>query len=279
MVSKDIVLADAHHALAEDVGSGDVSALLIPDQAVAVAEIISREAMLVCGQPWVQAVFHEVNPKIRLDWLVEEGAWLPKASVLCRIEGLARDIVTAERAALNFLQTLSATATQTHHYVQALKGTKTTLLDTRKTLPGLRYAQKYAVALAGGCNHRMGLYDAFLIKENHIKACGSIALAIQNARHLNPQLPLEIEVENLQELSLALNARPDRIMLDNFTLEDMRAAVSLNQGYQIPLEVSGGVSLASIREIAETGVDFISVGAITKSVTAIDLSLLVRSMA
>lgn len=279
MVSKDIVLADAHRALAEDVGSGDVSALLIPAQAVAVAEIISREAMLVCGQPWVQAVFHEVNPKIRLDWLVEEGAWLPKASVLCRIEGLARDIVTAERAALNFLQTLSATATQTHHYVQALKGTKTTLLDTRKTLPGLRYAQKYAVALAGGCNHRMGLYDAFLIKENHIKACGSIALAIQNARHLNPQLPLEIEVENLQELSLALNARPDRIMLDNFTLEDMRAAVSLNQGYQIPLEVSGGVSLASIREIAETGVDFISVGAITKSVTAIDLSLLVRSMA
>lgn len=279
MVSKDIVLADAHRALAEDVGSGDVSALLIPAQAVAVAEIISREAMLVCGQPWVQAVFHEVNPKIRLDWLVEEGAWLPKASVLCRIEGLARDIVTAERAALNFLQTLSATATQTHHYVRALKGTKTTLLDTRKTLPGLRYAQKYAVALAGGCNHRMGLYDAFLIKENHIKACGSIALAIQNARHLNPQLPLEIEVENLQELSLALNARPDRIMLDNFTLEDMRAAVSLNQGYQIPLEVSGGVSLASIREIAETGVDFISVGAITKSVTAIDLSLLVRSMA
>lgn len=269
------ILVDVRHALREDVGSGDVSAALLPARLEVEAEIISREPMLVCGRPWVEAVFAEIDSKISLHWWAEEGAWLPQPQTLCRINGPARAILTAERSALNFLQTLSATATQTYRYLQAIKNTKTRLLDTRKTLPGLRLAQKYAVACAGGTNHRMGLYDAFLIKENHIKACGSIAKAIHQARRLEPHLFLEIEVENLTELREAFEAKPDRILLDNFSLTMLVDAVAMNQGYHCELEASGGINLSNIAEIAQTGVDYISIGAITKSIQAIDLSLLI----
>ncbi|MGQ3891302.1 carboxylating nicotinate-nucleotide diphosphorylase [Legionella sp. CNM-4043-24] len=271
-----IVMEDVKRDLAADVGSGDVSAALLPMDLVVDADIISREPMLVCGRPWVDEVFRQINPAIRLEWLVEEGAWLPEPTTLCRIHGLARDILTAERSALNFLQTLSATATQTWHCVQLLKATKTRLLDTRKTLPGLRMAQKYAVACAGGVNHRMGLYDAFLIKENHIAACGSIRDAVKRARDANHTVFLEVEVETLDELREALAAKPDRILLDNFTLDMMKEAVAMNQPQVCCLEASGGIDLSTIKAVAETGVDYISVGAITKSIQAIDLSLLLR---
>jgi len=270
------IIIDAMRALAEDIGTGDVTAALLPADLHVKANIISREPMLVCGQPWVNCVFSEIDPTIEIDWLVEEGAWLNEPAVLCSIRGLASNILTAERTALNFMQTLSGTATQTYHYLKRLEGFSTRLLDTRKTLPGLRLAQKYAVSCAGGMNHRLGLYDAFLIKENHIKACGSIQKAIAMARAVPGNLLVEIEVETLDELHEALKTRPDRILLDNFTLEMMVDAVAMNQLWQCELEVSGGVSLETIAAIAETGVDYISVGAITKSVRAIDLSLLVE---
>ncbi|KTD31473.1 MULTISPECIES: carboxylating nicotinate-nucleotide diphosphorylase [Legionella] len=272
------ILTDVRRALQEDVGAGDVSAALLPVSLMVDAEIISREPMLVCGCPWVEAVFAEINSAIQLDWRVKEGEWLANPATLCRIKGPAASILTAERSALNFLQTLSATATQTYHYVQALKGTHTRLLDTRKTLPGLRLAQKYAVACAGGINHRMGLYDAFLIKENHIKACGSISKAIELAKSLKNNLLIEVEVETLEELHEALNAKPDRILLDNFSKEMIEAAVKINQPYGCKLEASGGINLSTIAAIAQTGVDYISTGAITKSIQAIDLSLLVRNI-
>jgi nicotinate-nucleotide pyrophosphorylase (carboxylating) len=272
------VLADVARALAEDVGTGDVSAALLPANLHAEAEIISREPMLVCGRPWVEAVFAEVNPEVRLNWLVNEGDWLAQPAVLCQISGAARAILTAERCALNFLQTLSGTATQTHRYLEALKGSKTRLLDTRKTLPGLRFAQKYAVACAGGVNHRLGLYDAYLIKENHIKACGSIKNAIEQARLHHNNLLVEIEVETLDELREALMAKPDRILLDNFSRTMLEEAVQINQSQGCELEASGGIDLTNLASIAQTGVDYISVGAITKSIQAIDLSLLIRDV-
>jgi len=274
----EIVIADVQRALSEDVGSGDVSAQLLAADLIAGAEIIAREPLLLCGIAWVDEVFKQINPSVKTHWLFNEGDWIDKPSTLCRITGVAKDILTAERSALNFLQTLSATATQTYHYVRQLQGTGTKLLDTRKTLPGLRYAQKYAVVCAGGVNHRMGLYDAFLIKENHIKACGSIAQAIKKARLTYPKLFVEVEVETLQELHEALMENPDRILLDNFTIEMLKQAVSINETYHCSLEASGGVDLKTIRSIAETGVDFISVGAITKSIQAIDLSLLIRNI-
>ncbi|MGQ3888702.1 carboxylating nicotinate-nucleotide diphosphorylase [Legionella sp. CNM-1927-20] len=277
MINLSQVLNDVRRALEEDIGSGDVSAALLAADLYAQAEIISREPMVLCGGPWVEAAFREINPSIELTWLVNEGDWLPKATTLCLVKGLARDILTAERCALNFLQTLSATATQTHHYVKELQGTKARLLDTRKTLPGLRYAQKYAVVCGGGVNHRMGLYDAFLIKENHIKACGSITNAIKRARETNTNLLVEIEVETMNELREALQAKPDRILLDNFTQPMLIEAVSLNVPHQCDLEASGGINLANIKAIAQTGVDYISIGNITKSIQAIDLSLLIRS--
>lgn len=273
---KTDIIIDVMRALAEDIGTGDVTAALLPADLHVKARIISREPMLVCGQPWVNYVFSEIDPTIEIDWLVEEGTWLNEPAVLCSIRGLASNILTAERTALNFMQTLSGTATQTYHYLKRLEGFSTRLLDTRKTLPGLRLAQKYAVSCAGGMNHRLGLYDAFLIKENHIKACGSIQKAIAMARAVPGNLLVEIEVETLDELHEALKTRPDRILLDNFTLEMMVDAVAMNQLWQCELEVSGGVSLETIAAIAETGVDYISVGAVTKSVRAIDLSLLVE---
>lgn len=273
--NKTQILADVQRALTEDIGSGDVTAALLPSNKRVDAVIISREAMLVCGQSWVDCIFSEVDPDIRVNWLVDEGAWLDKPTTLCQIHGLARSILTAERTVLNFLQTLSGTATQTHHYVQLLQGYKTKLLDTRKTLPGLRLAQKYAVACAGGKNHRLGLYDAFLIKENHIRACGSIRAAIESARLGASNLLVEIEVETLDELREALEAKPDRIMLDNFNHQMLEDAVAINhQGCE--LEASGGIDLSTIARVAQTGVDYVSVGAITKSVQAIDLSLLIE---
>ena len=272
------VLEDVRRALQEDVGTGDVSAALLSPHTQAGADLISREPMLVCGIPWVQAVFNQVNADIQLEWQVKDGDWLDAPGTLCVIRGLAKDILTAERSALNFLQTLSGTATQTRAYLLQLKGTNTRLLDTRKTLPGLRLAQKYAVSCAGGNNHRLGLYDAFLIKENHIKACGSITEAIRRARAVNRGLLVEVEVETLDELREALAAGPDRIMLDNFSLNTMAEAVALNRPRRCELEASGGIDLATVKRIAQTGVDYISVGAITKSVRAIDLSLLVRTI-
>lgn len=272
------IIIDVMRALAEDIGTGDVTAALLPADLNVNAEIISREPMLVCGQPWVNCVFSEIDSKIEIEWLVEEGVWLDEPQALCSIRGLASSILTAERTALNFMQTLSGTATQTRQYLQRLEGFSTRLLDTRKTLPGLRLAQKYAVACAGGMNHRLGLYDAFLIKENHIRACGSIQKAIAMARGVPGNLLVEVEVETLDELQEALKSRPDRILLDNFTLEMLVEAVAMNQLWQCELEASGGVSLETVVAIAETGVDYISVGAVTKSVRAIDLSLLVKSV-
>lgn len=272
------VVSDVSRALLEDVGPGDVSAALLPDALQAQAEIISREPMVVCGQAWVNEVFRQIDPAIVINWLVAEGEILPTPATLCSIQGNAKSILTAERTALNFFQTLSGTATITQKYVHKIQGTKTRLLDTRKTIPGLRKAQKYAVVCGGGVNHRMGLYDAFLIKENHIKACGSVANAISLARSAQKNMLVEIEVENLQELSEALAAQPDRILLDNFSLDMLHKAVAMNQPKHCELEVSGGVNLDNIAELAASGVDFISVGAITKSVQAIDLSLLIRKI-
>ncbi len=271
--SKSAILTQVQQALAEDLGTGDVTAQLLPETLVINAIIISREAMVICGIPWVNAIFKAMDNNVKLNWLVQEGSYLGNPATLCEIKGKARAILSAERTALNFLQTLSATATQTRAYQQALQPYKTILLDTRKTLPGLRLAQKYAVTCGGGHNHRLGLYDAFLIKENHIKACGSITKAIQLARIAHPSLFLEIEVETLDELNEALNAKPDRIMLDNFELPMIKQGVLMAKPFGIPLEVSGGVSLTTIRSIAETGVDAISVGSITKSIQAMDLSL------
>lgn len=270
------VAFDVKHALQEDVGNGDVTADLLPQRLIVEAEILSREPMLVCGQPWVNEVFKQVDNTVEIEWQVSEGDWLNAPATLCIIHGTASSILTAERTALNFLQTLSATATQTYHYVQKLKGTRTKLLDTRKTIPGLRLAQKYAVHCAGGLNHRMGLYDAFLIKENHIKACGSVAHAIGLARKTNKHLLVEIEVETLGELQEALDAHPDRILLDNFTQDMLEQAVKMNQPKYCELEASGGININNITAVAQTGVDFISVGTITKSIKAIDLSLLIR---
>lgn len=272
------VLSDVQHALQEDVGNEDVTVALLPPHLVVEAEIISREPMLVCGQPWVNEVFHQIDNKIEIEWLVTEGEWLSEAATLCVLHGTAGSILTAERTALNFLQTLSATATQTHFYVEKLKESHTRLLDTRKTIPGLRRAQKYAVRCGGGVNHRMGLFDAFLIKENHIKACGSVAGAIALARKTHKHLLVEIEVENLVQLREAFDAHPDRILLDNFSQEMLEQAVKMNQPKYCELEASGGINIDNIGEIARSGVDFISVGAITKSINAIDLSLLVREV-
>ena len=272
---KDEIAQQVALALNEDVGSGDVTAALLSPTQIMKAVILSREPMLVCGKPWVEEAFHQIDASIVVHWFIEEGAWLDKPTTLCSIQGVARNILTAERTALNFMQTLSGTATQTHHYLQRIKGYQTQLLDTRKTLPGLRLAQKYAVSIAGGMNHRLGLYDAYLIKENHIKASGSIHKAIGLARLAKPNILVEVEVETLDELREALDAKPDRILLDNFTIGMLCDAVAMSQK-QCKLEASGGVDLSTIESIAQTGVDFISVGAITKSVQAIDLSLLIQ---
>ena len=266
------IAIDVERALAEDLGQGDATAGLLPIDAQAHAELTCRDAAVIAGAAWFDAWFRWFDPAVRIDWQARDGDRVAPGSVICRLSGHARSLVTAERSALNFLQLLSATATTTADYVAAVAGTAVRVLDTRKTIPGLRLAQKYAVRCGGGHNQRMGLYDAILIKENHIIAAGSIAAAVQAARRLHPDLLLEVEVENLDELEQALQAGVDRIMLDNFELAQMREAVQHTAG-RVPLEVSGNVDLRTIGEYARTGVDFISVGALTKHVRAIDLSL------
>jgi nicotinate-nucleotide pyrophosphorylase (carboxylating) len=263
--------ADVARALAEDIGSGDVTASLLPDQAQQ-GYVIAKQAAIIAGRPWFDTCFHALDPTVRMHWRVDEGASVAAQTVICSFEGRSRALVSAERCALNFLQTLSATATRTAEFVAAVAGTGARILDTRKTLPGLRLAQKYAVRAGGGNNHRIGLFDAVMLKENHILAAGSIAAAAAQARTRYPQLPLIIEVENLEELAQALDTDCTRILIDDFSLADMREAVRRAAG-KIPLEVSGGVELGRVREIAETGVDFISIGALTKHIHAVDLSM------
>jgi nicotinate-nucleotide pyrophosphorylase (carboxylating) len=262
-------------ALHEDVADGDVTANLVPLRQRVRGRVITREPMILCGVAWVEETFRQLDPQIRLLWQVEEGAHADADQTLFTLEGLARPILTGERTALNFLQLLSGTATEARRYADAVAGTGCTILDTRKTIPGLRTAQKYAVRCGGAMNHRMGLYDMVLIKENHIAAAGSLTKAIASARRAAPRLQVETEVETLQQLEEALTAHPDIVMLDNFTLDDQRRAVARNReaGSPVKLEASGGANLATVRAIAETGVDFISVGAITKHVQAIDLSM------
>lgn len=268
----EIVLTDVQRALSEDIGSGDVTADLLPRDYLARARVLTRESAVVCGQAWFAACFSEIDARTEVEWLIEEGSQVAPGQLLCHVSGPVRALVTVERSALNFLQTLSATATVTAQYVEAIRGTRTRILDTRKTLPGLRLAQKYAVRIGGGENHRIGLYDAILIKENHIVAAGSLASAVATARRLHPSIMVEVEVENFSELREALAAGVDRIMLDEFELDELVQAVAEVDG-RVPLEVSGGVGMDRVRAIAETGVDFISIGALTKHVRAIDLSM------
>ncbi|MGK8174643.1 carboxylating nicotinate-nucleotide diphosphorylase [Aeromonas dhakensis] len=265
-------LGDALTALDQPDASADITAQLIPADRISTARVITREAGVFCGQPWVDEVFTQLGGDVQVEWLVQDGEALTPNQELFRLHGPARTLLTGERNALNFVQTLSGVATLTARYVAELAGTDCRLLDTRKTLPGLRSAQKYAVTCGGGKNHRIGLYDAYLIKENHILACGGIAQAIAEARRLNPGKPVEVEVESLAELAQALAAHADIVMLDNFDVPMMREAVALNQG-RAKLEVSGNVTLDTLAEYAATGVDFISVGALTKHVRALDLSM------
>jgi nicotinate-nucleotide pyrophosphorylase (carboxylating) len=263
-------------ALAEDVGAGDITAALIPAQAQNRARVLVREPATLCGVPWFDEVFRQVDPAIQPRWLFADGAELAADSVVCELTGPARAIVTGERTALNFLQMLSGTATATRRYAAALTGTGTRVLDTRKTLPGLRQAQKYAVRCGGGVNHRLGLFDAVLIKENHIAAVGSLSAAVRAAKQANPDVLIEVEVETLEQLAEALDTGADRIMLDNFSIHTLSAAVAARNahpGKRKELEVSGGLGPDALEAIAATGVDFVSIGAITKHVRAIDYSM------
>lgn len=259
-------------ALAEDIGSGDITAQLIPVEQYAEAGIITREDCIFCGKAWVEEVFRQVDANVVIEWKVADGDKVIANTELFTLKGKARSLLTGERAALNFVQTLSGTATISHEYAQRVAHTKVKLLDTRKTIPGLRTAQKYAVACGGCHNHRMGLYDAFLIKENHIAAAGGIANAVDAAHKIAPGKTVEVEVENFDELNQALSANADIIMLDNFSLEDMRKAVVINAG-KAKLEASGNVTKETLATIAETGVDYISIGALTKHCRAVDLSM------
>jgi nicotinate-nucleotide pyrophosphorylase (carboxylating) len=270
LVELDIPNAVAR-ALEEDIGSGDITAQLIPFDATAEAWIITREDCVLCGQAWVNEVFHQLGD-VTLEWQVAEGAAVLKDQRLLKLQGNARQLLTGERTALNFLQTLSGTATLSRHYARLAEGAPFRVLDTRKTLPGLRLAQKYAVTVGGCSNHRLGLFDAFLIKENHIAACGGIAAAVARARQIAPEKPVEVEVENLQELAEALQARADRVMLDNLSAEDMALAVQQVQG-RCELEISGNLDEQSLARLKHLAVDFVSSGALTKHVKAIDLSM------
>jgi len=259
-------------ALREDVGSGDLTAQLIPADRTARAAVITREDAVLCGTAWFDEVFRQVDARVRVTWSARDADRVRANQQLCTLEGSARSLLTGERTALNFVQMLSATATVTRKYVDAVEGTKCRILDTRKTIPGLRVAQKYAVRCGGGTNHRIGLFDAILVKENHIAAAGSIANAVAESRRLNAKVLLEVEVENLTQLREALDARVDRVLLDNFSLDLMREAVKIASG-RVELEASGNMSLETLRAVAETGVDFISVGGLTKHVRAVDLSM------
>ncbi|NJO16677.1 MAG: carboxylating nicotinate-nucleotide diphosphorylase [Thioploca sp.] len=263
-------------ALQEDIGSGDITSQLIPVDTQAQAQVISRESAILCGTAWFNEVFRQLDSQVQVTWFVQDGEAIQPRQRLCQLSGTARVLLTGERTALNFLQLLSGTATVAQSYVTAIKGTRTRILDTRKTLPGLRCAQKYAVRCGGGKNHRLGLYDAFLIKENHILTAGSITQAVMTARHHTPPLLIEVEIETLEQITEALQAGADILLLDNFNLNQLHEAVIQVQG-QAKLEASGGITLDTIRSIAETGVDYISVGAITKNVQATDLSMRILS--
>lgn len=261
-----------HAALTEDIGSGDVTAKLIAKDEFSLASVISREAGIICGIDWFEEVFSQLDSQVFIEWDIDDGDRVEADQQLCTLSGSTRALLSGERTALNFLQTLSGTSSSAAEYANAVAGTGVKVLDTRKTIPGLRLAQKYAVSCGGGFNHRVGLYDAILIKENHILAAGGIAQAVDSARFNSPELMVEVEVENLDELQQALDAKVERVMLDNFDLDLLRQAVSLTKG-QTELEASGNVTLETIRAIAETGVDYISSGAVTKDIKALDLSM------
>lgn len=276
MIAKQLIEKIVNLTLEEDIGSGDITAQLIPKNQQDKAKIISKQPAIICGIQFVDTVYKQLDNRIAITWNVKDGDAISSQQTLCTLEGPTRSLLSGERCALNFLQTLSGTATLTAEFVAKIKNTKTKLLDTRKTLPGLRHAQKYAVVCGGGYNHRIGLYDAYLIKENHIAACaGSITKAVTTARKNNPDKTIEVEVTNLIELQEALNLPVDRIMLDNFNLENIKTAVKIAAG-RIPLEISGNVSLENVGALAATGVDYISVGALTKNVMAVDFSMLFR---
>jgi nicotinate-nucleotide pyrophosphorylase (carboxylating) len=259
-------------ALAEDIGNGDITAALIPPEQTAHAAVICRESAVLCGMAWFNAVFAELDTAITIDWMVRDSERLQPAQQLCTLSGSARHILTGERTALNFLQTLSGTATLTRRYADTVADLPVRILDTRKTIPGLRLAQKYAVRIGGCDNHRIGLYDGILIKENHIAAAGSIRTAVQEARSSNPDIPIEVEVEHTQQITAAIAAGADRLLLDNFSTPELAAAVQQVAG-RAQLEASGGITLENLRETALTGVDFISTGTLTKNIQAIDLSM------
>jgi len=271
----DLVNHEVSVALTEDIGTGDLTATLILPDSHAHATIISRENAVICGIDWVNACFHQLDKNVRIKWHVSEGDKIAVGQLLCDISGNARALLSAERCALNFLQTLSAVATHTQQYVAAIAGTKAQILDTRKTLPGLRLAQKYAVTVGGGYNQRLALYDGILIKENHIATAGSIHAALEHAQELNANVSIQIEVENIDELKQALHAGATSILLDNFSLSELREAVKINHNRAL-LEASGNVNLETVRSIAETGVDRISIGALTKNIRAIDLSMRIQ---
>ena len=268
----DTVKRNVAAALAEDIGSGDLSADLIDEEAHARARIVTREPGMFCGRSWAEETCRQVDRAIRLDWRVDDGAAIEAEDPLVDLAGPARSLLTVERTVLNFLQLLSGTATRTRRFVDAVAGTETVILDTRKTLPGLRAAQKYAVRTGGGRNHRMGLYDALLLKENHIAAAGGIAAAVYQARGCHPGMPVEVEVEDQRQLAEAIVTGVDRILLDNFSIDDLHAAVATTAA-RVPLEASGGITLDNVAEVARTGVDYISVGELTKDVTPLDLSM------
>jgi nicotinate-nucleotide pyrophosphorylase (carboxylating) len=265
-------------ALSEDVGSGDATAALVAEEVRAQAHILAREDCTLCGSAWLDAVFRQLDPRISIQWHAHDGDHITAKTVICDLRGPARPLLTGERTALNFLQTLSAVATKTRAYVQAVAGTRAAILDTRKTLPGLRLALKYAVKTGGGVNHRIGLYDGILIKENHIAAAGGVAQVSARAREINGKIPIQIEVETVEQLEQAIAGGARLILLDNFTTERMVHAVKLTAG-RAELEASGGITLQNVREIADTGVDRISIGSLTKDIQAVDLSMRFVSMA
>jgi len=272
LINDEQLFAQVQLALEEDIQSGDVTASLIPADKIITADLFARETAILCGKDWFNQAFKQVDPEIKIHWQANDTNKIIPDQIICSLSGSAQNILTAERTAINFLQTLSGTATTTKHYVDTIKETQAKILDTRKTIPGLRLAQKYAVTCGGGHNHRIGLYDAILIKENHIIAAGSIKQATASMRKQFPKLKIETEVESLEEFQQALDAGVDRVLLDNFEIEKLKQAVAINNN-QVELEASGGVTDETIQQIAATGVDYISVGAITKHLNALDLSL------
>lgn len=271
-VPQSAIEDNVHIAIKEDIGEGDITALLIPQDDISLASVISREDCILCGMDWFEEVFRQLDSDVHIEWSLQDGDNVKAGQLICSLSGPSRAILSGERTALNFMQTLSATATLSSTYAQAVADTNAIVLDTRKTLPGLRLAQKYAVNCGGCQNHRVGLYDAILIKENHILACGGIKQSIEQAHYHHPGMPVEIEVENMDELQQALTVGIDRVLLDNFDPQQLHDAVKLCQG-EVTLEASGGVTLENIHDIAITGVDFISTGALTKDIRAIDLSM------